>query len=73
MLPFRRMDSRHLTEAQRQKLIAAVSRKLQYLHKLCARMQRLNFPEGDPLDEAAHRARDAIQMLMDEALRVKPH
>ncbi len=64
------MDSTRLTESQRQKLMAAVSPQLQYLHKLCTRIQRLHFPEGDPLDVAAHRARDAIQKLMDEARRV---
>jgi hypothetical protein len=57
------MDSRNLTDRQVRRLMADVGGMLRYLHDLQSRMQQLRFPEGDPLAEAADKARAAMQNL----------
>ena len=49
------------------RLQQTLRRQLQYLNRLCARMQRLGFPLEDPLCHPAQRARDALQDLYTAA------
>jgi len=57
------VDSRELTVSQAGRLREQVARELRYLGRLCARMQALGFPPGDPLFAAANKARNALQEL----------
>ena len=57
------MTSANLRPEQAHKLMASVGRQVQYLNRLCARMDRLRFPPDDPLWRAAIKARDAAREL----------
>jgi hypothetical protein len=59
------MDSTRLRPEQLAKLRAQISRQLEYLNKLCARMQTLRFPLEDPVCREALRARSHVQALYD--------
>ena len=57
------MTSLDLRPDQAVRLRLSVARHLQYLNRLCERMNRLGFPPGDPLYVAAERARVFMQDL----------
>jgi hypothetical protein len=57
------VDSTDLKAEQVARLKASLLKQLNYLNKLCSRMQRLGWPLDDPLCRAAMRARIAAQDL----------
>lgn len=61
------MDSRTITPAQADQLRKIVGRQLDYLNRLCARIQVQRWPDDDPLALHAIRARDAMQAVNDAA------
>ena len=67
-LPYRAgVTSADLKPEQVQALQQTLARQLRYLHRLCARMQRLRFPLDDPLVKTAMHAREAVQALHNRA------
>ena len=46
-------------------------RQQRYLYRLCDRMRRTNFPEGDPMWVSALRARAAVDDLL-RSIPIKP-
>ncbi|HEY8747116.1 MAG TPA: hypothetical protein VIM11_04025 [Tepidisphaeraceae bacterium] len=67
------MDSRTIQAAQADKLRAEVKRQLDYLNKLCERMQKQHWPLEDPVFAKALDARGAIQDLYTASLGAGPH
>jgi hypothetical protein len=57
------VDSTDLKPEQVARLKASLLKHLNYLNKLCTRMQRLGWPLDDPVCRAAMRARIAAQDL----------
>ena len=64
------MDSRRLKLQQVAQLQAAIGKQLQYVNRLCERMEKLGFPSDDPLNREAMRARKALRELDDTARRL---
>src|SRR5579872_2446920 len=61
------MDSSHLKPEQIEAMVRVFGRHLRYLNNLCARMQKLRFPDDDPLCREAQTARAAAQRVFDAA------
>ena len=57
------MTSADLKPEQARKLMDSVGRRLQYLNRLCDRMEHCGFTPTDPLYQAAFKAKDAAQQL----------
>lgn len=61
------MDSRQLPQAKVEQLRTRLVGQLDYLNRLCMRMETLKFPLNDPLFVSANRAREAMQTVLTEA------
>jgi hypothetical protein len=60
-------DSSHFEPEQIEAMLRELERHLRYLNNLCSRMEKLRFPDDDPLWQEAHAAKLAAQRVFDAA------
>jgi hypothetical protein len=61
------MDSRQLPQRKVEQLKQRLTQQLDFLNRLCMRMESLKFPLNDPLFVSANRARESMQTMLTEA------
>jgi hypothetical protein len=61
------VDSSLLKAEQIEAMVRVFGRHLRYLNKLVGRMQKLRFPDDDPLWREAYAAKQAAQRVFDAA------
>ena len=60
------MDSRQLPQHKVEQLRKRLTQQLDFLNRLCMRMETLKFSFNDPLFVSANRAREAMQAMLTE-------